>query len=259
MRKNLIAALVTLGLGAAGAAAIVATNAFAQAPAPAPGTPMLLAQASPPPARGARGPAARGPNGALARPAPTAAQRTERRNAMCQEVYARAAGRFAALEVRLNMSGAQDPAFARWRDLRLAAAKSRAGECAARLLSQPQMGPGGRAARRGPNATPPSPVERLTREETMLQHRLSDIQAERPALDALYTSLSAAQRQTLARQNGFGRGGFGRGGFRRPGFGAGPRGGMMMRRGPGPMRGPMGGPMRGPRGGQGNPPPPPAQ
>jgi len=250
MRKNLIAVLAALGLGAAATAAIIATNAFAQAPAPMPGTPMLLAQATAP-VRGpaARGPGARGPNGALARPAPTAAQRTARRDALCQEVYARAAGRFAALEVRLNLTGAQAPAFARWRDLRLAAAKSRASECAARPLPQPGAGRGGR----GNNATPPSPVERLTREETMLQHRLADIQAERPALDALYTSLSAAQRQTLAREARPGRGGFGRGGLRRPGMG-GPRGGMMMmRRRPGPMG------MRGPMGNRGMTPPPPAQ
>lgn len=258
MRKNLVAALFTLGVGAAAAAAIIATNAFAQTQPPAPGTPMLLAQATPAPARG---PAARGPNArTMARPAPTAAQRTARRDAACQDNYARTAGHFAYLEARLNLTGAQTAAFARWRDLRLAAAKQRAGECAARPMPQP----GGRAAGRGANATPPSPVDRLTREESMLQRRLSDIQTERPALETLYTSLSAAQRQTLARQNGFGGGGFRRAGFRRPGM-AGPHGRMMMRRGPGPMRRPMGGPMRGPMGGlgmtpsRGNPPPPPAQ
>jgi len=246
MRKNLVAALVTIGLGTA--TAIIATNAAAKS-APDPRNPVMLAQLTPP-ARGVQGPPARGPGARTltrgsARPAPTTAQRTERRNAMCQEVYARATGRFAALEVRLNLTGAQVPAFARWRDLRLAAAKSRAGECASRPLPQPGAGRGGR----GPNATPLSPVERLTREETMLQHRLSDIQAERPALDALYTSLNATQRQTLAREA---RAGAGRGGFGRPGFG-GPRGGMMMRRDP--MRGP--GPMGRPMNGRGNPPPPP--
>jgi hypothetical protein len=238
MRKNLVAALVTISLGAAAATAIIVTNASAQAPAPGPRNPVLLAQNAP----------ARGPARTLNRPAPMAAERSERRNAMCQEVYARTAGRFAALEVRLGLTGAQVPAFARWRDLRLAAAKSRASECAARPLPQPGAG-------RGPNATPPSPVERLTREETQLQHRLADIQAERPALEALYTSLSATQRQTQARETRAGAGRSGRGGFGRPGFG-GPRGGMMMRRG-GPMRGPA--PMGRPMNGRGNPPPPPPQ
>lgn len=228
MRKKLIAALVTVSLGSAAAAAFIATNAAAQAPAP--NTPMLLAQATPPapnaagrrgPAAngpGARGPSMRGPN----RPAPTAAQQAARRDAMCQEGTARTAGRLASLEVRLNLSDAQGAAFNRWRDVRLAAAKRQAAACIARPMP-PQRGP------RSANATPPSPVERLTRQETMLQSRLADIQAERPALEALYTGLSPAQRQTLARGERGGMMGRGPGGnhmmFRRGGMG----GGMGMR------------------------------
>jgi hypothetical protein len=260
MRKNLIAALATLGLGAAAAAAFVGTSALAQAPAPR--TPMLLAQAAMP---NAATPGRRGPARGMARPAPTAAQQAARRTELCQDGYARAAGRFAYLEARLNLTGAQAPAFARWRDLRLAAAKQRAGECAARPLRRP-------GAARGANAAPPNPVERLSREETMLQRRLADIQAERPALDALYGSLNATQRQVLAREGrGFGRGGmggrggFGRGGMMRrgPGMPGGP--GMMngaMNRGMGGpgMRGPgMGGPRMMPPPGDNPPPPPPPQ
>jgi len=260
MRKSLF--VLSFSLAACIAAAGLVATASAQAPAPAAGNPVLLAQATPPApnAPGRRGPAARGPvaNG-QGRPAPTAAERTARRGEMCQDMVARTAGRLAELEVRLNLTSAQTGAFTRWRDLRLAAARSRATECAARPMPP---APGAARGGRGANATPPNPVERLTREETRLQHRLADIQAERPALEALYNGLSAAQRQTLARE----RSGMGRG--------LGPRGGMggnrMFRRG-GPgmmgMRGPqvdpgiMAGPGmmgRGPRQ-PGNPPPPPAQ
>jgi len=265
MRKSLL--VLSFSLAACVAAAALVATASAQAPAPAADNPVLLAQNAPPAPNtagpGRRGPAARGliANG-QGRPAPTAADRTARRAQMCQDQVARTAGRFAELEVRLNLTAAQTGAFTRWRDLRLAAARTRATECASRPLPAPGAARGGRGA----NVTPPNPVERLTREETMLQHRLADIQAERPALEALYSGLSAAQRQTLARE----RGGMGRGrGFGGPRGGFGPRGGMggnmMFRRGPqgqgmmdpGIIQGPG---MRGPGGpGRAGNPPPPAQ
>ena len=260
MRKSLL--VLSFSLAACALAAALVATASAQAPAPAANNPVLLAQATPPAPNagpGRRGPAARGAiaNG-QGRPAPTAADRTARRAQMCQDQVARTAGRFAELEVRLNLTAAQTGAFTRWRDLRLAAARTRATQCASRPLPAPG------AARGGRGASLPNPVERLTREETMLQHRLADIQAERPALEALYNGLSAAQRQTLARA----RGGMGRG-FGGPRGGFGPRGGMggnmMFRRGPqgqdmmdpGIMQGPG---RRGPGGpGRAGNPPPPAQ
>lgn len=256
MTKRFAALSLSLLLCSAAAIAFIAPTASAQAPDPH--NPVLLAQATPPAA-------ARGGSGrALNRPAPSAADRTARRGEFCQEGYARAAGRFAALEVRLNLTAAQTGAFNRWRDLRLAAAKRTAGECTAQPQGAPGRGP------RGGTATPPSPVERLTREETRLQHRLADIQAERPGLEALYNSLSPAQRQTLARE----RGGFGRGpgmhgmGMRgMMGRGPGGEGNRMFRRsgpqgpgmmGPGPQGGPGGrrGPGMNPPPGDQPPPPP---
>ena len=238
MRKSLI--VLSLSLVTCVSAAAVFTAA-AQAPAH---NPVLLAQAtSQPPAR------TRGRN--LDRPGPNAAERNARRDEICQEAYARSAGRFAYLEARLNLTAAQTPAFARWRDLRLAAAKRRAGECANRPMTQD--GSRGRERRALPN-----PVERLARQESRLQHRLADIQAERPALEAFYNSLNPAQRQTLSRERGFGA--------RERGFGP---GGMGPRMGPprmGPPRIGMGdgnrmygrGPgMMPPPGDQ--PPPPPSQ
>ena len=40
----------------------------------------------------------------------------------------------------------------------------------------------------------PSPVERMTREETMLKERLANLDAERPSLEAFYNALSPAQK-----------------------------------------------------------------
>ena len=78
-------------------------------------------------------------------------------------------------------------------------------------------------------------VERLTRQETRLQNRLADIRAERPALEALYSTLSPDQRQTLARSAQMGGRGMMRGRMmqRRGLMRDGPRGGML-------QRGPMG-------------------
>jgi hypothetical protein len=42
-------------------------------------------------------------------------------------------------------------------------------------------------------------MQRLDREESMLKTRLADIQAERPALNALYGALNPTQKQEFAR------------------------------------------------------------
>lgn len=226
--RRLIALSFSLMLCGAAAAAILATNAAAQAPAR---NPVQLAQTND---------AGRASARAFNRPAP--AQRQAFRAEFCQEAYARAAGRFAYLEARLNLTAAQTSAFARWRDLRLAAAKRRAADCAGRPVAQGSM-PQGRGAR----GAAASPVERLGREEARLQRRLADIQAERPALEALYNSLNAGQRRTLAQERGARfaeRGGMGP----RLAFG----GNRMFRRGP--MRGPQG---PGARPQSGDQPPPP--
>ena len=242
MRKSLLTLSLALMLGAGATAITLATGASAQG---APDRPMM-GQAQP-----------GGPGmGRMQRGTPpTPEQRAARRADMCQNLHARVAGQLASLEVRLELTANQRAAFNKWRDTRLASAKRRAENCA----SMPAMpGRGGRDAQNA-QAAPPSPVERMTRQEQRLRQRLSDIQAERPALEALYNSLSPEQRQKFAAVGGP-RNGMGRGGPRA-------RIGMMMRdrMGGGP-RGPMGG-MRGP-GGPGGPgpmgpgmapPPPPPQ
>ena len=243
MRKNLITLSLSLMLGASALAALSAASA-------------QPAQGPRPPAQAGGPQAGRpGPGNRLDRQPPGPEQRAERRADMCTGLNARAAGRLAELEVRLELTANQRAAFNKWRDTRLASAKRRAEICAS--MPAPQ-GRGGRDAQNA-QAAPPSPVERMTRQEQRLRQRLSDIQAERPALEALYNSLSPEQRQKFAAVGGP-RNGMGRGGPRA-------RIGMMMRdrMGGGP-RGPMGG-MRGP-GGPGGPgpmgpgmapPPPPPQ
>lgn len=233
MRKSLLTLSLALALG--GASTVIAT---AQAEAPERRNPVLLAQASPQPlTRPPPPPEGRGPAG---RRAPMSAdQITERRQAMCEDRADRLAGQLAYLEVRLDLTAGQRPAFNRWRDTRLAAAQRQARACAERPL------PG-----RGPNATRPNPVEQMARQEEVLRQRLADLSVQRPALEALYNSLSAEQREKFRPAAGPG---MGRGGMRQ-------RNVMMRDRliQRGGMRGPGG---RGPggRGPMGPPPAPPAQ
>jgi hypothetical protein len=232
MRKTLLTLSLALLLG--GASAVIA-----QADGPQARNPALLAQASPDtrpfPTREGRGPAGR-------RAPINPEQAAERRQVMCEDRADRLAGQLAYLEALLDLTAAQRPAFNRWRDVRLAAAQRQAGTCAER-------------AARGPNATRPNPVEQMARQEEMLRQRLADLSVQRPALEALYNSLSAEQREKFRPVGGLGGGrGMGRGGMR-------PRMAMMMRdrliqRGPQGGRGLGRGPGMGPPpGGPGAQPP----
>ena len=223
MRKSLLTLSLALMLGAGATAITLATGASAQG---APDRPMM-GQAQP-----------GGPGmGRMQRGTPpTPEQRAARRADMCQNLHARVAGQLASLEVRLELTANQRAAFNKWRDTRLAAAKRRADTCASAPMPQ------GRGAANA--ATRPSPVERMARQEQMLRQRLADMTAERPALEALYNSLTAEQRQKFTPGRGMGNGprrGMGRGQMRgrmammRDRMGGGPRGAMM-------QRGPQGGP-----------------
>jgi hypothetical protein len=202
MRKSLLTLSLAVALG--GASAIIAT---AQADAPQARNPMLLAQASPQPFTRPLPP----PEGRVRAPS-SSEQRTERRQALCEDRADRLAGQLAYLEARLDLTASQRPAFDRWRDTRLAAAQRQARACAERPV------PG-----RGPNATRPNPVEQMARQEEILRQRLADLQVQRPALEALYNSLSAEQREKFRPVGGLGNGrGMGRSGMR-------PRMTMMLR------------------------------
>jgi hypothetical protein len=105
---------------------------------------------------------------------------------MCENLYARKAGEIAFLEAKLQLNTAQQPLFARWKDVSLDLAKRHESDCSAGIERL-------RAGQR------PDIMELLGREEEMLKTRLADIQTVRPSLTALYASLTPAQKKDFAR------------------------------------------------------------
>jgi hypothetical protein len=102
---------------------------------------------------------------------------------MCNNQYAGAVGRLAALEVQLKLTSAQKPAFDRWRNVKLSGAKAEADNCAG------MMAPGGDR----------SVVEAHKMQIAKVEARLADLKAETPALDALANALTPDQLQILKR------------------------------------------------------------
>lgn len=103
----------------------------------------------------------------------------------CKNLVARKAGKIAFLETKLELTPAQAPLFAQWKQVNLDMARRHEGDCTARSAQ-----PGTRSC---------DAVERLNRQETRLKRRLADIEAERPALTALYAALTPAQQQDFSR------------------------------------------------------------
>jgi hypothetical protein len=228
MRKALLPLIASLALCGTATVALVATNARAAQTGRKPVmidlvTPSQMADDAAPPTEG-------GPPGMQ-----DGMMDGPRRAQFCHDMYAHKVGELAFLEAKLSLNASQEPLFAHWKQASLDIAKQREGSCSS-----------DQRRARGPGQHP-SVVDRLTREEDMLKRRLADIEAERPALTALYASLTPAQKEE-----------FGRGGMR-------PMAGRMrmmmgmMGRHPGMGPGRMGrGPMdHGPMGDA--PPPPPAQ
>jgi hypothetical protein len=221
MRKTLLPMIASLALCLLGAAVLIGTKARA---AQSGFKPMMIAligaEGAPSPEKAdSRHPVmiAQAALAAESSRAPGAGMRGGRRAEVCQTIYAHKVGELAFLEARLSLTPTQAPLFARWKTVSLNIARQHQGDC---------------AGHRRPQA-PPSMMDRLTREEGLLKQRLADIQAERPALAALYDSLTPTQRDAL-RPGEMGRG-------------------MMMGH-PGPMGGPPG---ASPVGLPPGPPPPP--
>jgi hypothetical protein len=177
MRKALVPMLASLALCGAGTAALIVTNARAaqsnvrkpvMVALVAPGT--VLAQNGPAPAREMH--------------MPNAAALAAQGKRMCEDRYAREVGRLAYLEARLKLTSAQQPLFARWKDVSLGIAKRRSNDCAQRMAER--------------NGKDVNLVDRMDREEELLKRRIADLDAERPALGALYNALSPEQREALA-------------------------------------------------------------
>jgi hypothetical protein len=174
MRKALLPMVASLALCGAATVALVATNARAEQSVRKPTMIALVTANS---------------DGTLATPRPDGgpapgmrdAMMGPRREQICNDLYARKAGELAFLEAKLSLKTNQTPLFARWKQASLDVAKQHETDCATH-----------RPEARGHR---PTVVDRLTLEEDLLKKRLADIQAERPALTALYGTLSPAQKE----------------------------------------------------------------
>jgi hypothetical protein len=124
-------------------------------------------------------------------PMPSKADMASWHQAQCSDRYARHVGQIAYLEAKLSLTDTQRPLFASWKDSVLNSAKSNEGAC---------------LAMHHDFAHPPSILDREARLHDMLQQRLSEMDAQRPAMTALYQSLTADQKQVF---DGIGRGGHG--------------------------------------------------
>lgn len=108
----------------------------------------------------------------------------------CNDLYARKAGRLAYLQAALSITDAQRGAFDQWRDAELGAAKERSAAC---LAHAPGQGHEHDALARNEHM------------EKMLETKLAELKSERPALEALYGSLSPEQKKVFDRsEHGFG-------------------------------------------------------
>lgn len=135
-------------------------------------------------------------------PRPSAAEMQKFTKDRCAERSARVAGGLAYLEARLKPSTAQLPLWTKWRDTTLANARTTEQACLERPL--PLGGKDGA----------PTIVERRAFMQKMLTLKLDSMKASQPALEALYQSLDADQKEILNRFGDF---------EMRPPFGRGPR------------------------------------
>ncbi|HZQ40836.1 MAG TPA: Spy/CpxP family protein refolding chaperone [Rhizomicrobium sp.] len=184
MRKALLPALASLLICGTATAALIANNAHADQ---SNRRPVMLTVAQNPVA-------AAEPEAGPPPPGMEHAIMMRQPGQFCQDIYAHKAGEMAFLEAKLQLNASQQPLFARWKGVSLDIAKRHEGDCSGRVQKV-------RAAGQRPDM-----MQRLDREEDMLKTRLADIQAERPALEALYGALNAAQKQEFARAAGYGMG-----------------------------------------------------
>jgi len=185
MRKALLPMIAVLLLCGAATIALVATNARAAQDGR---KPMMIALMAPDMARRTTA-APPAEAGALPGRGVIGENRPENRldrEQICRDVYAGKAAELAFLEAKLSLDARQAPLFARWKQASLEIAKQNEGNCAARPSRQDLRG------------HRPSVVDRMTLEEYLLKKRLADIQAERPALTALYNALTPAQKEEFS-------------------------------------------------------------
>jgi hypothetical protein len=97
----------------------------------------------------------------------------------CTERYARKAAHLAYLEAKLNLTDQQKPVWSKWRQTKIDAAEKRRAACLQRDWSRDEQ---------------ETAIDREGRIEKCLNTRLQELQASRPALQALYDALSPEQK-----------------------------------------------------------------
>lgn len=99
----------------------------------------------------------------------------------CEERPAHAAAKLAYVEVKLGLTDAQKPLFAKWRQTVLDNSAKQKAACLAEAPKTDHM--------------QPTVLERKSHEEAALQARLDMLKTTRPTLQAFYDSLTDAQKQ----------------------------------------------------------------
>ncbi|HEY1630349.1 MAG TPA: Spy/CpxP family protein refolding chaperone [Rhizomicrobium sp.] len=113
---------------------------------------------------------------------------------MCNDMYAHHVGMVAELGAKLDLTEAQRPLFERWKGVVLDNAKSRETQCQSHQANMDHR---------------PKLPEREARMREHLKARLAAMDAQVPAMDALYASLSPEQKTELDHMGHHGRGQFG--------------------------------------------------
>jgi hypothetical protein len=103
---------------------------------------------------------------------------------MCIEHFARSSSHLAYLEARLQLTSDQQPLWAKWRDAVSSGAEKERDDCIANIPA---------------NGQKPTFLDRESGAEKMMASKLATMQASRPALEALYQTLSPAQRVAFDR------------------------------------------------------------
>ena len=101
---------------------------------------------------------------------------------MCTDRYAHAFGKIAYLQAKLGITDKQQPAWDAWQKVELDSAARERDDC----LNDKSMHRSGDEA--------PSILDQETHIETMLQAKLTELQASRPALQTLYGQLDDRQK-----------------------------------------------------------------
>ena len=113
---------------------------------------------------------------------------------MCIEHFARSAGKLAYLEAKLQLTADQKPLWDKWEEATAAGSATMKDDCIAGVPAKD---------------TPSTALDRDSRVEKLLTDKLDTLKTARPALEALYQSLSPEQRiafdrSTKGRHKGMG-------------------------------------------------------